>query len=72
MTPGDFNGDDITDIATANYDSNDVSILLGSALLKHRQCAQGIDRHLSEKNNTLSGVVHAPPPWGWGRPINES
>ena len=29
MTTGDFNGDGITDLATANYFDHDVSVLLG-------------------------------------------
>ncbi len=29
VTTGDFNGDGITDLATANFNSNDVSVLLG-------------------------------------------
>jgi len=30
VTTGDFNGDDITDLATANLDTNDVSVLIGN------------------------------------------
>ncbi len=30
VTTGDFNGDGLTDLATANDDSDDVSVLLGN------------------------------------------
>jgi hypothetical protein len=30
IASGDFNGDSITDLAVANYSSNDISILIGN------------------------------------------
>ena len=34
LTAGDFNGDGITDLVTANYNSSNVSVLLGNAAVK--------------------------------------